>query len=151
MSLYIIKFWREKMKKVIYLIFLSLFLVSCDFTTSKNPETSWIKSVKGKTFADDEGISFIFDANGNCSIKITEDTSNDFWSELGKLAVESIQFTYIKAIDKNRGIYSLKILFMTAYYGLKLDKNKLFMTIEEPAETPEDINWDELEYIASKK
>ena len=42
MSLYIIKFWREKMKKIIYLIFLSLFLVSCDFTTSKNPETSWI-------------------------------------------------------------------------------------------------------------
>lgn len=141
----------EKMKKVIYLIFLSLFLVSCDFTTSKNPETSWIKSVKGKTFADDEGISFIFDANGNCSIKITEDTSNDFWSELGKLAVESIQFTYIKAINKNRAVYSMKILFMTAYYGLKLDKNKLFMTIEEPAETPEDINWDELEYIASKK
>ena len=151
MSLYIIKFWREKMKKVIYLIFLSLFLVSCDFTTSKNPETSWIKSVKGKTFADDEGISFIFDANGNCSIKITEDTSNDFWSELGKLAVESIQFTYIKAINKNRAVYSMKILFMTAYYGLKLDKNKLFMTIEEPAEMPEDINWDELEYIASKK
>ena len=141
----------EKMKKIIYLIFLSLFLVSCDFTNSKNPEASWIKSIKGKTFADDEGISFIFDANGNCSIKITEDTSNDFWAELGKLAVESIQFTYIKAIDKNRGIYSLKILFMTAYYGLKLDKNKLFMTIEEPAETPEDINWDELEYIASKK
>lgn len=141
----------EKMKKVIPLIFLSLFLVSCDFTTSKNPETSWIKSVKGKTFADDEGISFIFDANGNCSIKITEDTSNDFWSELGKLAVESIQFTYIKAINKNRAVYSMKILFMTAYYGLKLDKNKLFMTIEEPAETPEDINWDELEYIASKK
>ena len=139
------------MKKVIYLIFLSLFLVSCDFTTSKNPEASWIKSVKGKTFADDEGISFIFDANGNCSIKITEDTSNDFWSELGKLAVESIQFTYIKAINKNRAVYSMKILFMTAYYGLKLDKNKLFMTIEEPAETPEDINWDELEYIASKK
>ena len=151
MSLYIIKFWREKMKKIIPLIFLSLLLVSCDFTTSKNPETSWIKSVKGKTFADDEGISFIFDANGNCSIKITEDTSNDFWAELGKLAVESIQFTYIKAINKNRAVYSMKILFMTAYYGLKLDKNKLFMTIEEPAETPEDINWDELEYIASKK
>ena len=139
------------MKKIIPLIFLSLLLVSCDFTTSKNPETSWIKSVKGKTFADDEGISFIFDANGNCSIKITEDTSNDFWAELGKLAVESIQFTYIKAINKNRAVYSMKILFMTAYYGLKLDKNKLFMTIEEPAETPEDINWDELEYIASKK
>lgn len=141
----------EKMKKIIPLVFLSLFLVGCDFTTSKNPEDSWIKSVKGKTFADDEGISFIFDANGNCSIKITEDTSNDFWSELGKLAVESIQFTYIKAINKNRAVYSMKILFMTAYYGLKLDKNKLFMTIEEPAETPEDINWDELEYIASKK
>lgn len=139
------------MKKIIPLVFLSLFLVGCDFTTSKNPEDSWIKSVKGKTFADDEGISFIFDANGNCSIKITEDTSNDFWSELGKLAVESIQFTYIKAINKNRAVYSMKILFMTAYYGLKLDKNKLFMTIEEPAETPEDINWDELEYIASKK
>lgn len=150
MSLYIIKF-GEKMKKIIPLVFLSLFLVGCDFTTSKNPEDSWIKSVKGKTFADDEGISFIFDANGNCSIKITEDTSNDFWSELGKLAVESIQFTYIKAINKNRAVYSMKILFMTAYYGLKLDKNKLFMTIEEPAETPEDINWDELEYIASKK
>ena len=141
----------KKMKKIIPLVFLSLFLVGCDFTTSKNPEDSWIKSVKGKTFADDEGISFIFDANGNCSIKITEDTSNDFWSELGKLAVESIQFTYIKAINKNRAVYSMKILFMTAYYGLKLDKNKLFMTIEEPAETPEDINWDELEYIASKK
>ena len=139
------------MKKIIPLVFLSLFLVGCDFTTSKNPEDSWIKSVKGKTFADDEGISFIFDANGNCSIKITEDTSNDFWSELGKLAVEIIQFTYIKAINKNRAVYSMKILFMTAYYGLKLDKNKLFMTIEEPAETPEDINWDELEYIASKK
>ena len=141
----------EKMKKIIYLIFLSLFLVSCDFTTSKNPETSWIKSVKGKTFTDGEGNNLIFDANGNCSIKITEDTSNDFWSELGKLAVENFQYIYVKAIDKNRAVYSLKILFMTAYYGLKLDKNKLFMTIEEPAETPEDINWDELEYIASKK
>ena len=150
MSLYIIKF-GEKMKKVIPLIFLSLFLVSCDFTTSKNPETSWIKSVKGKTFTDGEGNNFIFDANGNCSIKITEDTSNDFWAELGKLAVENFQYIYVKAIDKNRAVYSLKILFMTAYYGLKLDKNKLFMTIEEPAETPEDINWDELEYIASKK
>ena len=141
----------EKMKKVIPLIFLSLFLVSCDFTTSKNPETSWIKSVKGKTFTDGEGNNLIFDANGNCSIKITEDTSNDFWAELGKLAVENFQYIYVKAIDKNRAVYSIKILFMTAYYGLKLDKNKLFMTIEEPAETPEDINWDELEYIASKK
>ena len=140
------------MKKIIYLIFLSLFLVSCDFTTSKNPETSWIKSVKGKTFADNnEGVSLIFDANGNGSMKVTEDTSNNLWAELGKLAVESIQFTYIRAINKNQAIYSIKILFITAYYGLKLDKNKLFMTIEEPAETPEDINWDELEYIASKK
>lgn len=140
------------MKKIIYLIFLSLFLVSCDFTTSKNPETSWIKSVKGKTFADNnEGVSLIFDANGNGSMKVTENTSNNLWAELGKLAVESIQFTYIRAINKNQAIYSIKILFITAYYGLKLDKNKLFMTIEEPAETPEDINWDELEYIASKK
>ena len=151
MSLYIIKF-GEKMNKVIPLIFLSLFLVSCDFTNSKNPETSWIKSVKGKTFADNnEGVSLIFDANGNGSMKVTEDTSNNLWAELGKLAVESIQFTYIRAINKNQAIYSIKILFITAYYGLKLDKNKLFMTIEEPAETPEDINWDELEYIASKK
>jgi hypothetical protein len=142
----------KKMKKIIYLIFLSLFLVSCDFTTSKNPETSWIKSVKGKTFADNnEGVSLIFDANGNGSMKVTENTSNNLWAELGKLAVESIQFTYIRAINKNQAIYSIKILFITAYYGLKLDKNKLFMTIEEPAETPEDINWDELEYIASKK
>ena len=151
MSLYIIKF-GEKMNKVIPLIFLSLFLVSCDFTNSKNPETSWIKSVKGKTFADNnEGVSLIFDANGNGSMKVTENTSNNLWAELGKLAVESIQFTYIRAINKNQAIYSIKILFITAYYGLKLDKNKLFMTIEEPAETPEDINWDELEYIASKK
>ena len=138
----------EKMNKVIPLIFLSLFLVSCDFTTSKNPETSWIKSVKGKTFTDGEGNNLIFDANGNGSIKITEDTSNNFWAELGKLAVESIQFTYIKAIDKNRAIYSLKILFMTAYFGLKLDKNKLFIT--EAAETPEGVNWGKLEYLASK-
>ena len=138
MSLYIIKF-GEKMNKVISLIFLSLFLVSCDFTTSKNPEDSWIKSVKGKTFADD-GISLIFDANGNCSIKITEDTSNDFWKELGKLVTEGIfQFTYISAIDKNRAVYSMKILFITAYFGLKLDKNKLFMTAEA-ADTPEDVN-----------
>ena len=141
MSLYIIKF-GEKMNKVIPLIFLSLFLVSCDFTNSKNPETSWIKSVKGKTFADNnEGVSLIFDANGNGSMKVTEDTSNNLWAELGKLAVESIQFTYIKAINKNRAVYSMKILFMTAYYGLKLDKNKLFMTIEETAETHEDINY----------
>ena len=56
----------------------------------------------------------IFDANGNCSIKITEDTSNDFWAELGKLAVENFQYIYVKAIDKNRAVYSLKILFMTA-------------------------------------
>lgn len=140
----------EKMKKIIPLVFLSLFLVGCDFTTSKNSETSWIKSVKGKTFADDEGISFIFDANGNCSIKITEDTSNDFWSELGKLAVESIQFTYIRAINKNQAIYSIKILFITAYFGFKLDKNKLFMT--EAADTPEDVNWETIgeEYLTKK-
>ena len=139
------------MNKVIPLIFLSLFLVSCDFTTSKNPETSWIKSVKGKTFADD-GISLIFDANGNCSIKITEDTSNDFWKELGKLVTEGIfQFTYISAIDKNRAVYSMKILFMTAYFGLKLDKNKLFMTAEA-ADTPEDVNWETIgeEYLTKK-
>ena len=152
MSLYIIKFWREKMKKVIYLIFLSLFLVSCDFTTSKNPETSWIKSVKGKTFTDGEGNNLIFDANGNCSIKITEDTSNDFWKELGKLVTEGIfQFTYISAIDKNRAVYSMKILFITAYFGLKLDKNKLFMTAEA-ADTPEDVNWETIgeEYLTKK-
>ncbi|TXJ31489.1 hypothetical protein EPJ69_07590 [Brachyspira aalborgi] len=139
------------MNKVISLIFLSLFLVSCDFTTSKNPETSWIKSVKGKTFADD-GISLIFDANGNCSIKITEDTSNDFWKELGKLVTEGIfQFTYISAIDKNRAVYSMKILFITAYFGLKLDKNKLFMTAEA-ADTPEDVNWETIgeEYLTKK-
>lgn len=149
MSLYIIKF-GEKMNKVISLIFLSLFLVSCDFTTSKNPEDSWIKSVKGKTFADD-GISLIFDANGNCSIKITEDTSNDFWKELGKLVTEGIfQFTYISAIDKNRAVYSMKILFMTSYFGLKLDKNKLFSTDE--ANTPEDVNWETIgeEYLTKK-
>lgn len=149
MSLYIIKFWREKMKKIIYLIFLSLFLVSCDFTTSKNPEDSWIKSVKGKTFIDEDGVYGIFDANGNCSIKITEDTSNDFWAELGKLAIESIQFTYIKAIDKNRAIYKYTILFMTMYTGLKLEKNKLYGA--EDFETPDEVSWDKLEYIGSKK
>ena len=151
MSLYIIKF-GEKMKKIIPLIFLSLFLVSCDFTTSKNPEASWIKSVKGKTFTDGEGNNLIFDANGNCSIKITEDTSNDFWKELGKLVTEGIfQFTYISAIDKNRAVYSMKILFITAYFGLKLDKNKLFMTAEA-ADTPEDVNWETIgeEYLTKK-
>lgn len=138
------------MKKVIYLIFLSLFLVSCDFTTSKNPETSWIKSVKGKTFTDGEGNNLIFDANGNGSLKITEDTSNDFWAELGKLAVENFQYIYVKAMDKNRAVYSMKILFMTAYFGLKLDKNKLFMT--EEANTPEDVNWETIgeEYLTKK-
>lgn len=148
MSLYIIKF-GEKMKKIIYLIFLSLFLVSCDFTTSKNPETSWIKSVKGKTFADDEGISLIFDANGNCSLKIDRDTSNNAFAELIELAIESIQFTYIKAIDKNRAIYKYTILFMTVYIGLKLEKNKLYGT--EDFETPDEVIWDKLEYLASKK
>ena len=141
----------EKMNKITPLIFLSLFLVSCDFTTSKNPETSWIKSVKGKTFADNnEGISLIFDANGNGSLKITEDTSNDFWAELGKLAVESLQYTYVKAINKNQAVYSVKILFITAYFGLKLDKNKLFMT--EAADTPEDVNWETIgeEYLTKK-
>lgn len=151
MSLYIIKF-GEKMNKIIPLIFLSLLLVGCDFTTSKNPETSWIKSVKGKTFADNnEGISLIFDANGNGSLKITEDTSNDFWAELGKLAVESLQYTYVKAINKNQAVYSVKILFITAYFGLKLDKNKLFMT-EEAADTPENVNWETIgeEYLTKK-
>jgi hypothetical protein len=151
MSLYIIKF-GEKMNKVIPLIFLSLFLVSCDFTNSKNPETSWIKSVKGKTFADNnEGVSLIFDANGNGSMKVTEDTSNNLWAELGKLAVESIQFTYIRAINKNQAIYSIKILFITAYFGFKLDKNKLFMT--EAADTPEDVNWETIgeEYLSKVK
>ncbi|WP_302272374.1 hypothetical protein [Brachyspira aalborgi] len=138
------------MNKVIPLIFLSLFLVSCDFTTSKNPETSWIKSVKGKTFADNnEGVSLIFDANGNGSMKVTEDTSNNLWAELGKLAVESIQFTYIKAIDKNRAIYKYTILFMTMYTGLKLEKNKLYGA--EDFETPDEVSWDKLEYIGSKK
>ena len=140
------------MNKIISLIFLSLFLVSCDFTTSKNPETSWIKSVKGKTFADNnEGISLIFDANGNGSIKIDEDTSNDFWAELGKLVAEGLfQFTYVSAIDKNQAVYSMKILFMTSYFGLKLDKNKLFMT--ESADTPEDVNWETTgeEYLTKK-
>ena len=142
----------EKMNKIIPLIFLSLLLVGCDFTTSKNPETSWIKSVKGKTFADNnEGISLIFDANGNGSLKITEDTSNDFWAELGKLAVESLQYTYVKAINKNQAVYSVKILFITAYFGLKLDKNKLFMT-EEAADTPENVNWETIgeEYLTKK-
>ena len=139
------------MNKVISLIFLSLLLVGCDFTTSKNPETSWIKSVKGKTFADNnEGISLIFDANGNGSLKITEDTSNDFWAELGKLAVESLQYTYVKAINKNQAVYSVKILFITAYFGLKLDKNKLFMT--EAADTPENVNCETIgeEYLTKK-
>ena len=140
------------MNKVISLIFLSLLLVGCDFTTSKNPETSWIKSVKGKTFADNnEGISLIFDANGNGSLKVDGDTSNDFWAELGKLAVESLQYTYVKAINKNQAVYSVKILFITAYFGLKLDKNKLFMT-EEAADTPEDVNWETIgeEYLTKK-
>ena len=140
------------MNKIIPLIFLSLLLVGCDFTTSKNPETSWLKSVKGKTFADNnEGISLIFDANGNGSLKITEDTSNDFWAELGKLAVESLQYTYVKAINKNQAVYSVKILFITAYFGLKLDKNKLFMT-EEAADTPENVNWETIgeEYLTKK-
>lgn len=139
------------MNKAISLIFLSLFILSCDFTTSKNPEDSWIKSVKGKTFTDGEGSNLIFDANGNGSLKFTGDTSNDFWAELAKLAVESIQFTYIKAIDKNRAVYSMKILFLTAYYGFKLEKNKLFMT-EEAADTPDDVDWETIseEYLIKK-
>ena len=137
------------MNKIITLIFLSLFLVSCDFTTSKNPEDSWIKSVRGQTFTDGEGGYIIFDANGNGSLKITGDTSNDFWAELGKLAVESFQYIYVKAINKNQAVYSVKILFVTVYFGLKLEKNKLSMT--EAADTPEDVNWDKLEYVGSKK
>ena len=153
MSLYIIKF-GEKMNKIIPLIFLSLLLVGCDFTTSKNPETSWIKSVKGKTFSEDDGtnaISLRFDENGNYSLKITGDNSNDLLVEFEKFAAQSFQYIYVKAIDKNRAIYSIKIFSIAAYFGLKLEKNKLFMTATEPAETPEDVNWDELEYIASKK
>ena len=138
-----IKLKGEKMNKIIYLIFLSLFLVGCDFTTSKNPETSWIKSVKGKTFSDGDGVNLTFDANGNGSLKITEDTSNDFWMELGKLAAESIQYTYIKAIDKNRAVYNIKILFINTYFGLKLEKNKLFMT--EEADTPDNVNWEKID------
>ena len=137
------------MNKIISLIFLSLFLVGCDFTTSKNPEDSWIKSVRGQTFTMEDGLYIIFDANGNCSVKITGDTSNDFWAELGKLAVENIQLTYIKAIDKNRAVYKYTILFMTMYIGLKLEKNKLYET--DDFETPDDINWNKLEYVASKK
>ena len=137
------------MNKIISLIFLSLFLVGCDFTTSKNPEDSWIKSVRGQTFTMEDGLYIIFDANGNCSMKITGDTSNDFWTELGKLAVENIQLTYIKAIDKNRAVYKYTILFMTMYIGLKLEKNKLYET--DDFETPDDINWNKLEYVASKK
>ena len=137
------------MNKIIPLIFLSLFLVSCDFTTSKNPEDSWIKSVKGETFTDGEGGYIIFDANGNGSLKIMGDTSNNVWAELGKLAVESFQYVYVKAINKNQAVYSVKILFVTVYCGLKLEKNKLFMT--EAADMPEDVNWDELEYVGSKK
>ena len=131
------------MNKIISLIFLSLFLVGCDFTTSKNPETSWIKSVKGKTFSDEDGSALIFDANGNGSVKITGDTSNNFWAELGKLAAESLQYTYVKAIDKNRAVYSMKILFVNAYFGLKLEKNKLFMT--EGADTPDNVNWEKID------
>ena len=144
----------EKMNKITPLIFLSLLLVGCDFTTSKNPETSWIKSVKGKTFSEDDGtnaISLIFDENGNYSLKITGDNSNDLLVEFEKFAAQSFQYIYVKAIDKNRAIYSIKIFSIAAYFGLKLEKNKLFMTATEPAETPEDVNWDELEYIASKK
>lgn len=137
------------MNKIISLIFLSLFLVGCDFTTSKNPEDSWIKSVRGQTFTMEDGLYIIFDANGNCSMKITGDTSNDFWAELGKLAVENIQLTYIKAIDKNRAVYKYTILFMTMYIGLKLEKNKLYET--DDFETPDEINWNKLEYVASKK
>ena len=138
------------MNKIIPLIFLSLFLVSCDFTTSKNPEDSWIKSVKGETFTDGEGGYIIFDANGNGSLKIMGDTSNNVWAELGKLAVESFQYVYVKAINKNQAVYSVKILFITAYFGLKLDKNKLFMT--EAADTPEDVNWETIgeEYLTKK-
>ena len=137
------------MKKIIPLIFLSLFLVSCDFTTSKNPEDSWIKSIKGKTFIDEDGVYGIFDANGNCSLKIDGDTSNNAFAELIELAIESIQFTYIKAIDKNRAIYKYTILFMTMYTGLKLEKNKLYGA--EDFETPDEVSWDKLEYIGSKK
>lgn len=137
------------MNKIISLIFLSLFLVGCDFTTSKNPEDSWIKSVRGQTFTMEDGVYIIFDANGNGSVKITGDTSNDFWAELGKLSVESIQLTYIKAIDKNRAVYKYTILFMTMYIGLKLEKNKLYET--DDFETPDDINWNKLDYLASKK
>ena len=110
------------MNKIITLIFLSLFLVSCDFTTSKNPEDSWIKSVRGQTFTDGEGGYIIFDANGNCSLKIDGDASNNAFAELIELAIESIQFTYVKAVDKNRAVYKYTILFMTMYTGLKLEK-----------------------------
>lgn len=146
-----IKLKGEKMNKIISLIFLSLFLVSCDFTTSKNPETSWIKSVKGKTFSDGDGVNLTFDANGNGSLTITEDTSNDFWMELGKLAIESLQYTYIKAINKNQAVYNIKILFINAYFGLKLEKNRLFMT--EASDTPDNVNWETIgeEYLTKIK
>ena len=44
----------------------------------------------------------------------------------------------------------MKILFMTSYFSLKLDKNKLFSTDE--ADTPEDVNWETIgeEYLTKK-
>lgn len=139
------------MNKVISLIFLSLFLISCDFITSKNPEDSWIKSVRGKTFNDGEGGNFIFDSNGNGSLKITENDTNSMWESFAKLAVESFQFTYVKAIDKKRAVYSMKILFINSYVGLKLENNKLFMT-EATDKTPDDVDWNTLgdEYLTKK-
>ena len=38
---------------------------------------------------------------------------------------------------------------MTMYTGLKLEKNKLYGA--EDFETPDEVSWDKLEYIGSKK
>ena len=129
------------MKKLFLITFISIFFIGCLEPSQEKLDSNWVKAVKGKTFFSAlRGEYIIFDDAGNISIgNASEDEINAGDVIVGLLS-NMMKLEFFRSPEKNKAIYKIEILFMSAYTGFSTDGKKLYL--HDSVDIPDDMNWE---------
>ncbi len=138
------------MKKLFLIMPCLILFISCLEPSQEKLDSTWLKSVKGKTFiASNENHGFIvFDDSAGMSYtdkKMYEEDASGGDVIMGLLSENLFNFKFSRSPDKNKAVYEMNFLFMSSYVGLSINGKNLYMhggSDGELVKIPDDINWD---------
>ena len=129
------------MKKLFLILVLPIIFIGCFEPSQEKLDSSWVKSVKGKTFASPDATEFIiFDDAGNISVGNKDEDVSATEEVLGGLLLNLVTMEFFRSPDKNKAVYKIEFLFISMYAGFSTDGKKLYM--HEATEIPDDIDWE---------